>query len=118
MLNPHSELREVHGITVSQREAIAYFMQGAIYSWSKNNQNEWFAVRDLMGGENFFWQGTPLITLYDKHISKGKTHELAIESAAKDLGWIVKSVLANDKRTYLMEKFGLVNHYKWIGSEK
>lgn len=118
MLTPPSELREVHGITDEQRSAIAYFMQGAIYSWAKNRPGEPFAVRDLMGGENFFWEGTPLIVLYKKHIALGKTNESAIEDAAKDLGWIVKSVLSRDKRTYAVEKAGLVNGYKWVGNEQ
>ena len=73
-------------ITDEQREAIAHFMQGAIYSWAKNRPNEPFAVRDLMGGENFFWDGTPLIVLYEKHIALGKSNDAAIEDAAKDLG--------------------------------
>ncbi|MFZ1492655.1 MAG: hypothetical protein WAU60_04490 [Candidatus Competibacter denitrificans] len=92
-------------------------MQGAIYSWAKNRPNEPFAVRDVMGGENFFWEGTPLIALYEKHIKLGKTNDSAIEDAAKDLGWIVKSVLARDKRTYRLEKAGLVNSYTWVGNE-
>ena len=57
-----------------------------------------------MGGENFFWEGTPLIVLYEKHIALGKSNDSAIEDAAKDLGWLVKSVLSNDKRTYTVEK--------------
>ena len=117
MLRPPSDLREVHGITDEQRAAICHFMQGAIYSWAKNRPNEAFAVRDLMGGENFFWEGTPLIMLYEKHIALGKSYDSAIEDAAKDLGWLVKSVLSNDKRTYTVEKAGLVNSYAWVGNE-
>jgi hypothetical protein len=95
MLNPPSDLREVHGITDEQREAIAHFMQGAIYSWAKNRPNEPFAVRDLMGGENFFWDGTPLIVLYEKHIALGKSNDAAIEDAAKDLGYAPADVFAS-----------------------
>ena len=70
-----------------------------------------------MGGENFSWDGTPLQVLYDKHVAGGKAQHSAIESAAQDLGWLVKSVLAADKRTYEAGTDGMVASYRWIGGE-
>lgn len=116
-LVPPSEPRDVHGIDNSQKAFIKTFMQGAIYCWVKNRKDEPFAVRDLMGGENFEWQGTPLYALYQKHIDQGKDNGSAIESAARDLGWLVKSVLAEDKRTFEAVKAGRVNSYRWVGNE-
>ncbi|MDB6067407.1 MAG: hypothetical protein JWR26_3615 [Pedosphaera sp.] len=116
-LNPPSELRDVHGISEPEKELIKAFMQGAVYSWVKNRKNEAFAVRDLVGGENFEWDGTPLMVLYDKHINTGKGIPDSIDAAAKDLGWLVKTVLAHDKRTFIPSKAGLVNHYCWVGNE-
>ena len=116
-LVPASELRDVYGIDDSQKESIKTFMQGAVYCWVKNRKNEPFAVRDLMGGENFEWAGTPLYTLYQNHIDQGKDNDSAIESAAKDLGWLMKTVLAEDKRTFEAGKAGLVSSYRWIGNE-
>lgn len=113
----HSELREVNGITSTEKSLIKAFMQGAAYSWVKNRRNESFAVRDLMGGENTDWSGTPLQALYDKHIYAGKDADSASEDAAKDLGWLVKSVLSEDKRTFKAGKAGLVNSYHWVGNE-
>lgn len=49
----YSELREVHGISDIHKSLIKAFMQGAVYSWVKNRKGDSFAVRDLMGGENF-----------------------------------------------------------------
>lgn len=95
-----NKLREVHSISESQQSAIKNFIQGAIYRWVKNRKDEWFAVRDLMSGENNSWEGTPLQVLYDKHIATGKPPDGAVESAGQDLGWLVKSVLAADKRTF------------------
>jgi hypothetical protein len=112
-----SELRDVHGISDIEKVAIRNFMQGAVYCWIKNRKNEWFAVRDLMGGENFDWNGTPLQVLYEKHIDSGKDEAAAIESAAKDLGWLVKTMLAEDKRTFEADKGGLVSVYRWSGNE-
>ncbi len=116
-LTPLTELREVQGISESDKIAIKNFMQGAIYCWAKNRRSEPFAVRDLMGGENFSWEGTPLQVLYDRHITHGKSNDRAIESAAQDLGWLVKSVLAADKRTFEAAKDGLVSSYRWVGGE-
>lgn len=112
-----SELREVHGISDTEKSLIKTFMQGAIYCWVKNRTGEPFAVRDLMGGKNTDWAGTPLQALYDKHSDAGKDDESASEDAAKDLGWLVKRALADDKRTFVASKAGLVNSYHWIGNE-
>lgn len=117
MLTEPSELREVYGITDEERAHIKCFMQGAVYCWVKNRMGEPFAVRDLMGGENFEWEGTPLQVLYLKHLNGGKDNDAAIEAAAKDLGWLTKAVLAEDKRTFEAGKAGLVSSYRWIGNE-
>ena len=115
-LMPESELRETYGISDIEKELIRAFMQGAVYSWVKNRAGEPFAVRDLVGGENYDWNGTPLQVLHDKHITAGKNSEEAFEAAAKDLGWIVKSLLSEDSRTFEVEKSGLVNTYCWVGN--
>lgn len=113
-LTEQSELREVHGISDINKSLIKVFMQGTIYCWVKNRREEPFAVRDLMGGINTNWEGTPLQVLYDKHSEAGKDDESANEDAAKDLGWLVKSVLAEDKRIFEARKAGLVNSYRWV----
>jgi len=92
-------------------------MQGAIYAWAKNFPAKPFAVRDLVGGENGDWTGTPLFALYEAYIKHGECDEVAQSHAAQDLGWIVKNLLNNDKRTYVNTKPDDVNHYEWVGSE-
>ena len=115
-LTPQSELRDVHGISDDKKVAIKTFMQGAVYCWVKNRKGEQFAVRDLMGGENFEWEGTPLYALYEKHIGKGKSVEDAVAAAAIDLGWLVKATLVADKRNFEAVK-DFVNIYRWVGNE-
>jgi len=83
----------------------------------KNRSGEQFAARDLVGGENFEWEGTPLVVLYQKHIDLGKTDEAAISDAAKDLGWLLKAVLHEDKRHFEVGKSGLTAGYRWVGNE-
>ena len=116
-LSQKSDLRDVSGISDVEKELVKAFMQGAVYCWVKNRRDEQFAVRDLMGGENFDWNGTPLQVLYNKHIKLGKDDESAIKAAAIDLGWIVKGLLDADKRTFMVVKEGLVNQYRWDGNE-
>ena len=112
-----SELRDVHGITKEQKVLIMVFLQGAVYSWVKNRRGEQFAARDLVGGDNFEWQGTPLIVLYEKHIDLGKDDDSAIEAAGKDLGWLLKAVLDGDKRHFEVGRSGRTAGYKWVGNE-
>lgn len=116
-LTKKSKLRDVNGISETEKALIKAFLQGAIYCWVKNRKGEQFAARDLMGSENFEWKGTPLFVLYKKHKNGGKDHKSALKSAAKDLGWLMKAVLADDKRTFKVSKSGLVNSYCWIGNE-
>ncbi len=117
MLRPPSEIREVREITDDRRDAFKFFMQGAAYCCVKTRMGEPFAVRDLMGVEKFYWQGTPLIVLYEKHVALGKDNDSAIEGAGQDLGWLVKAALHEDKRTLELAKAGLVNTYRWVVNE-
>ncbi len=110
-----SDFRTPTGLTENELELIKNFLQGSVYCWVKNRKEEVFAARDLVGGENFDWSGTPLIVLYEKHINKGKSDEEAIEDAGKDLGWILKLVLRQDRRTFTASDAGMAKGYKWDG---
>jgi hypothetical protein len=89
-LIPNTEIRDVLEISSNEKSRIYDFLQGAVYSWCKNRKDEWFSMRDLMGGDNFDWNGTPLQVLYNKHASKGKNYETAVKDAGKDSGWLLK----------------------------
>lgn len=67
LVNGNDKIRDVTSISDSEKEDILNFLQGSVYSWCKNRPNEWFSLRDLMGGENYYWEGTPLQALYDAH---------------------------------------------------
>ena len=110
--NDNSEVRNVSGITNEQRVEICNFLQGAVYCWCKNRCDEWFALRDLTGGGNYYWNGTPLFVLYEKH----KEQEDAIVAAGKDAGWLLKKVIVDDKRTFEAKKDQMVKMYKWNGN--
>ena len=103
-------IHDVYQITEEQKGKIKAFLQGGVYCWCKNRKDEWFSLRDLMGGDNFHWQGTPLIELYKKH----KYKEDSVKSAGIDAGWLLKAVVNEDERVFETKKSELINHYRWI----
>lgn len=118
-LTTDSEVREVYGISEEQKLKIIDFLQGAVYCWCKNRPDEWFSMRDLMGGENYYWQGTPLYDLYNKHEKKYKDDwRASVEAAGKDSGWLLKKVIKQDKRKFETKKEELIRKYRWIKEDE
>lgn len=116
-LIPKTEIRVVQGVNNGEKIRIEDFLQGAVYSWCKNRPNEWFSMRDLMGGDNFYWEGTPLYCLFQKHKKKGKNDQDAVTAAGKDSGWILKKVIDQDKREFETKIEELIRKYRWNGKE-
>ena len=114
MLINKSEIREVKGISKEAKTRIIDFLQGAIYCWCAKKNSEWFSARDFLGGDNYFWQGTPMMVLYQKHRDRGKTHEASVKEAGKDAGWILKKVIDIDKRKFETKKEELIRKYRWV----
>ena len=114
MLTSDNDLRAVNGITAIEQQRILDFLQGAVYCWCKNRKDEWFSLRDLMGGENYFWQGTPMLVLYAKHEAKTQDWEAAVAEAGKDAGWLLKKAISDDTRIFETKKEELIRKYKWI----
>jgi len=114
-LTEESQLRSVLGISDEEQQRIIDFLQGAVYCWCKNRKNEWFSLRDLMGGDNYYWQGTPLLPLYTKH--EGVNSD-PVKEAGKDGGWLLKSVINSDKRVFETKKEALIRQYRWAGGEE
>ena len=112
-LVPDSELRDVPGIPAHEYELCTAYLQGAVYCWVKNRAPEWFAVRDLVGGENADWRRTPLQAIYERHLANGRTEPEAFEAAAKDVGWIMKRILSEDAREFELDNSERVNRYRW-----
>jgi hypothetical protein len=118
MLTKKSEIRDVTGISEQEKQKIIDFLQGAVYCWCNNKKDDWFSARDFLGGENYYWQGTPLITLYEKHQKKGKDWETSAKDAGKDAGWLLKRVIDRDKRSFETKEEDLIRKYRWTGDEK
>ena len=120
--NFDDETRNISSLNDSEKQHAKDFLQGLVYCWCKNQPDKEFAAQYLVGGENKDWNGTPLQQVYDhylEHYKKdGKTEKeaegSAHDQAAKDVGWLLKSMLHDDKRKFKQIKGGRVNSYKWL----
>lgn len=111
------KVRAVHGITTPQRREIRSFLQGAVYCWCKNNRTQPFAARDLVGGDNNDWRGTPLMVLYEFYLGgDARNHEYAVAEAGKALGRLLYDVIARDRRIFETQE-GYTRTYLWTGNE-
>lgn len=99
-----------------QRQKIYAFIQSLVYDWCKNRKGDWFAMRDLVGGTNNDWNGTPFQCLYDKHINNGKSKDEAHKEAGIDSGYLLKDVLHEDKREFECDNSSQwAKKYSWTG---
>ncbi len=64
-----------------------------------------------MGGENYYWEGTPMIALYRKHEASSSD---AVKSAGQDGGWLLKSVIDTDLRTFETREANMIREYRWV----
>lgn len=117
IINEKTKVIEVEGISATSKRRIYDFLQGSVYCWCKNRKDEWFAARDLVGGENFYWDGTPLLALYKKHVKLGSADPVV--SAAMDLGLMLRQVIEKDKRRFTTKKVKQLKYhirkYQWDG---
>lgn len=109
--------RAVHGISMEERHDILNFLQGSVYCWCKNRKAEPFAARDLLGGDNYFWQDTPLIALYEYYrAGNNDNNEYAVVEAGKAAGRLLYQLLYDDKREFETWS-GYTRMYRWTGVE-
>jgi hypothetical protein len=113
VLSPPSRVRDVRGLTARQKRRIRDFFQGAVYCWCKNHPNEWFSLRDLMGGVNYHWDGTPLLPLYQKYYPAYPDAD-AVKKAGHDGGCLLKRVLRDDRRMFETRKAAMIRQYRWV----
>jgi hypothetical protein len=111
-------MRDVSGLTCCEKQAAYLFLQGAVYCWCNIRKNDWFSLRELMGGNNRDeWSNTPLCVLYTKYIQSGKSPEDAFEAAGKDGGWILKAVVNDDPRKFETRTREVVGReYHWVST--
>ena len=118
MIRGVENYKGVNGFSDTEINEMCVFLQGAVYCWCKNRKDEWFAARDLVGGENYYWEGTPLYRLFTYYLGgDNNNHDYAVEEAGKAAGRLLKKVLVEDKRVFETEE-GYARMYRWTGEER
>lgn len=110
--------RNVHGFSEVEIQRMLDYLQGAVQVWCRDRHGVWFAARDLLGGANYYWQGTPLMPLYDYYMAQSDDNwEYSVKQAGRAAGNLLKRVLIEDtKRTYETRQ-GFTREYRWVGEE-
>lgn len=99
-------------------KGVKAYLQGAVYCWCNvKGKNEWFAARNFLGGENFYWEGTPMMALYEYYKKINPEGNYAQEEAGKAAGWLLKQVLLEDRRTFETRKGFMTREYRWNGQD-
>ncbi|SMN01136.1 hypothetical protein SPONN_2230 [uncultured Candidatus Thioglobus sp.] len=119
-----NKVPHIDDISDEQKAEICAFIQGAIYYWCQinfdENSNESlnFTGRDLIGGKNRHWKGTPLLCLYKKYSTAGNSDKDSRKLAAIDAGHLLRWVVDNDKRGFCYVEGTSPRAYKWDGTPK
>jgi len=116
--NPVTEHRggSVRGVSDAEIQRMCDFLYGAVRARCKDFEDAQFAARDLLGGANYFWEGTPMAVLFEKYVEEGCSHEDAVKRAGQSAGKLLKRVLIDDpNRTYVIGDAGLAAGYTWRG---
>lgn len=101
---------EIHEINICLTTTLNAYLN----SIGKNN-NIWFSLSDLIGGENKFWPN-PIKHVYNVYVAHNEN--TAFSNAAKDMGWVLLKILHDDTRNFRIEhryrKGKNVRVYTWI----
>ena len=117
MIKGETTYQNVHGLDEDKYlKPMRYYLLGAVQSWCRDRKEQWFAARDLLGGANYYWQGTPLYPLFTYYQQFGDD-DYAVTQAGRAAGRLLKRVLIEDeKRTYETRQ-GYTREYRWVGEE-
>ncbi len=116
MVIGYTTAKGVNGVPEQQLNLMKAFLQGSVYCWCKNCKGQWFAARDLVGGDNYFWQNTPLMPLFEHFYQENADSDYAITEAGKAVGRLLLGVLIDDRRTF-ETRDGYTREYRWTGEE-
>lgn len=94
-------IREVHGLSPLETALAKAYLQGCVYGWCKSKGTEPFRAQFFLGGDNYFWQSTPMFAVYAKRmIYYDGNWDAASHQAAIDAGHLLKAVIIEDKRFF------------------
>ena len=111
MLISKGRIKKIHSISETQAQEIRNYLQGAIRCHDKVAVGKWFSLRDLMGGANFDWNGTPMQALFEAY--RGRSDTLKV--TAKSAGLLLKAAIEEDPcRRYETKKEAFTRMYRWV----
>ena len=123
---PVKSANQINSISNQDFDKIQDYLQGCVYTWCNKKGKEPFCAADFAGGTNYYWQGTPLFPLFSSRSeqyqreypqeNEEQLNERAVKQAGIDLGWILKSVLIKDKRTFTTHEGFHFAYYTWDGN--
>ena len=116
MIKGESTYQNVHGFEEDNLKAMRYYLLGAVQSWCRDRKGKWFAARDLLGGANYYWQGTPLYPLFTYYQQFGDD-AYAVMQAGRAAGRLLKRVLIEDKKRTYETRQGYTREYRWVDEE-
>ena len=116
MLRGNPRHNSYHWLCAMDEALMCAFLQGAVYAWCEQHGTDAFAARDFVGDKNYYWQGTPLIVLFDHYYTHNQNGDYAVKQAGRALGHLLKRVIVEDKRTFTTHIAKRVRHYQWDGS--
>ena len=118
MIIGEDSYRNVHGLLDSEIQRMLDYLQGAVQVWCRDRHGEWFAARDLLGGANYYWQGTPLMRLYEYYMEQSDGDgEYSVIQAGRAAGNLLKHVLIEDSKRIYETRQGYTREYRWVGEE-
>lgn len=91
-------------VSKNDLKLMEFYILGAVHGFTAAAGSKSFKVRDLFGYDNRDWNGTPIQEIYEFYL-KSFPHEDAADKAGKDVGKLLRKVLAEDKYEY-EEEFG------------
>lgn len=122
MFNREQKTRRISAkISEEKIREIKIYIISAVRTFCANNlegdgTSQWFAVHTFFGDKNYYWI-EPLSAIYNYYVSIGKTQEKAVLQAGRDIGILLKQVLKDDDRIYVVgvkQRRFTVNKYKCI----
>lgn len=103
----------VNGIAAVDLQQIDAFLREILDARLQSQPDEWFSLRDLLGGVNRIWDNTPMQRLYEKQIDKRLPEAKAVRLAGQEAGRLFARVIAADARRFRTKIDKMIRNYQW-----
>lgn len=118
IINDSTGCRSVRGFEDSDLKEMRAYLLGAAQVWCRDRHGKWFAARDLLGGANYNWKGTPLQSLYNYYLKKRNRNDgYAEKQAGIAAGHLLKRALKDDPKRLYETRQGYTREYRWVDNE-